>query len=208
MSNQLIDRKGFPTSQVLTVAEAQAVVNLWKQNFPGVTVITSPSMGHPFLTIAHGFPGVTHMNVNGIQMKSPLFTNALASYEIAQESDGSIHYVCAYELMWPNVSSPYGESSNVSNYVRNLWKLGMEVHSDHYHWKSDMLHPAIHHMGIDMFPVDFTARTIVAIQKLIDETDSVLTTANARGTLSIPLSNGVVNANGNGNGVGIAVGKR
>lgn len=232
MNISRLNRRVLPISSILSVEETQEVVALWSQHFPNVVVITSPEMGHSTLTITHGFPGVDHMDVNGLHMKSPLFTNALVSFEIAQSVDGTYHYASAYEVMWPNISSSSRQSSDMGNYVENLWKLGMEVHADHYHWKSDMLHPAIHHMGVDITPLDFSARTIVALQRLLQETErnlanpenrmelehemmrnaqvladtNDLTTANARGSISIPLSDGIVNVNGNGNGVGFNIG--
>lgn len=229
MNISRLNRRVLPISSILSAEETQEVVALWSQHFPNVVVITSPEMGHSTLTITHGFPGVDHMDVNGLHMKSPLFTNALASFEIAQNVDGTYHYASAYEVMWPNISNR--QPSDMENYMENLWKLGMEVHADHYHWNTDT-YPGIHHMGIDMTPLDFSARTIVALQRLLQETErnlanpenrmelehemmrntqviinnNGLTTANARGSISIPLSDGIVNVNGNGNGVGFNIG--
>ena len=171
MSSIRLNRHALPNADSITVKEAQDVVALWKQHFPNVTIITSPELGQPYLTLAHGFPGIDHMDVNGLQMKNPLFTMALASFEVAKSVNGSRHYAHAYEAMWPNISSPSRESSNMGNYVNNLWKLGMEVHADHYHWKTDMLHPAIHHMGINMTPLDFSSRTITALLALLNDTE-------------------------------------
>lgn len=150
--------------------EAQQVVALWKQNFPNVTVITSPSNGQPFLTLAHGFYGVNSMQVNGLAMKSPLFTMGLYSSEVAQDANGDSHYAHAYEMMFPNVPSLDGTLSNVGTYVQTLWDSGFEVHADHYHWKDAHLMPAIHHMGVGMTPSDFTRGTINALNVMFART--------------------------------------
>jgi len=215
MSNDRLVRNASPVRDSITVKESQDVVALWKEYFPRVTVITSPEQGQPYLTLAHGFTDVDHMDVNGLQMKSPLFTMALASFEVAKNTSAhGHHYAHAYEVMWPNVSNPSRERSNMGNYVNNLWRLGMEVHADHYHWKTDSLNPAIHHMGTSMSPLDFSSRTITALLALLNDTESnayssdVPTTANTRGSISLPNANGIVNANGNGNGMGMNVGAK
>ncbi len=156
----------YPSKPAITVAEARQVVNLFKQNFPNVVVITSPELGHPYLTLAHGFPGMGAMNVNGLQMNSPLFTMALYSSEVARGNDGRLHYAHAYEVMSPNIPSNDGSSSNIGTYVNSLWDSGLEVHSDHYHWKTAGLSPAVHHMGVDMSPIDFASRTINSLSQL------------------------------------------
>lgn len=209
-----MSNEAYPNSADLTAEEAHLIIEYWQQHFPGVRVITSPSLGHEHLTFSHGFSGVNHMNVYGLEMKSPLFTNALASFEVAEDENGISHYASAYEIMWPNINMEDIQSSTMNEYVKDLWKVGLDVHSDHYHWKSDMLHPAVHHMGIDIHPLEFSAKTVAAIQRLVSNTstdtsvdvEDVMTTANGRGTISIPRSDGIANANGNGNGAGINVG--
>lgn len=149
--------------------QTQEVVSLWSQNFPNVTVITSPEMGDTSLTLAHGMPNVTHMHVDGLKMKSPIFTMALYSSEVAIDANGVSHYAHAYEIMAKNIPSKDGSNSSMEEYTQALWQLGMKVHSDHYHWKTAELSPVIHHMGVDMTPLDFSRRTITALNRMMQK---------------------------------------
>lgn len=121
------------------------------------------------------------------QIEGMPHTIAVATYKVIQGNNGLLHYVSTYDI--------YG-LEHTNSYISNLHKLGMKVQVDN----------AVHHMGIDMSPLDFTARTIVALQRLLTTMKTVATTANTRGTVSIAQSNGIVDLNGNGNGAGINVG--
>lgn len=170
----------YPKGNTITQAEANEVVNLWKKNFPNVKVIQQPSDGSGKLTLAHGISGSNHMDVNGLKLSSPLFTMALFSTEVAPDAYGKLHYASAYEIMFPNIGTKNGQMSNMSLYKKYLNDYGLDVHSDHYHWKTNMLHPAIHHMGVDMSPLDFSQRTIFALKSMIQDTKDIVAENNTK----------------------------
>jgi hypothetical protein len=163
-----------PPNLTLTSDDVLQVKSLWESNFPNVTIITSPDLGFSgILTLSHGFDDMPFMLVNGIKYKSPLFTMALLSSEIAEDEDKNLYYAHAYEVMWVNYPNKNGTKSNVGQYVEYLWNVGLEVHSDHYHWKTAELWPAVHHTGIDITPLEFSKRTIDALKLLMRVTDEL-----------------------------------
>lgn len=164
---------------MITEAEAQQVIALWNRNFPNVTVIQHPADGSGMLTLAHSMPGMTSMDVNGLKCKSPLFTMALMSSEVAMDQNGVPHYTNAYEIMGPNVPGLNGNPSNMSLYKKYLNQNGLDVHSDHYHWKTEGLNPAIHHMGVNMSPMVFSEKTIDALKKMMADTQRLIQMHNA-----------------------------
>lgn len=154
--------------------EAEQVIALWEKNFPNVTVIQHPSDGSGMLTLAHGMKGMSFMDVNGLKCRSPLFTMALLSSEVALDQDGVPHYANAYEIMAQNVPGLSGNPSNMSLYKKYLNQNGLDVHSDHYHWKTGDLNPAIHHFGADIAPLDFSVKTIDALKKMMLDTQRLI----------------------------------
>ena len=157
----------FPKSKTITQSEANEVISLWKKNFPNVKVIQQPSDGSGKLTLAHGIAGYNYMDVNGLKLSSPLFTMALFSAEVAPDVYGKLHYASAYEIMYPNIGTKNGQMSNISLYKKYLNDYGLDVHSDHYRWKTNMLHPVINHMGVDITPLEFSNRTILALKSIL-----------------------------------------
>lgn len=160
---------------------ARQVESIWKQAFPDAAlfpVVGLPSNADGVMTLTHRHHGPL-LKINGLPSKSPLSNNALYSAECSKG-----HYLNLYEVMLPDLPGKRGQPSVGEYYVKLLHKYGLSVAGVHFHWwgnyvfdtkdgnRVDRGVAAIHHQSTKLDPVEFSRRTIKALQKvfkLIDE---------------------------------------
>jgi hypothetical protein len=164
--------------QNLNDEQSLMVQQVWKSAFPDATLL--PGFGLPsqnkknYLILTHtlGGPDPT-MILNGIPCRNPLCVNALYSAEFSmQQKEGGVGgYSNFYEIMLQDVPSTNGSPSSVSIYLQSLANYGLLIQGVHFHWLgTNFPVVAIHHVGpFGMNPIDFSQRTIQAIQDYLDQ---------------------------------------
>lgn len=174
-NRDVVDVKTMPddgTCKLMNDTIAKQVEAVWKQAFKVATmlpVLGVPSTANGVMTLTHGMDtndGMTMpmMSINGLVSKSPLANNALFSAECV---DGK--YLNLYEIMLPDMSSSDGSPSSSQIYINELGKQGLDVTATHYHWLGAKIYDndrgvtAVHHMKVGMNPIEFSNRTIAAL---------------------------------------------
>lgn len=150
----------------LTDADANQIVSLWKQSFTDAAIL--PVIGYP--SNSNGVVTITHtvghkMSINGLVSNSPLANNALYSSECTGNK-----FLNMYEIMLPDIPGTNGSPSTVQIYTRELARQGLDVAGVHFHWWGSNVAPgntlvaAIHHQNIGMTPMEFSQRTLNALE--------------------------------------------
>jgi len=146
---------------------AHAVERLWRQSFDEamlIPVIGVPSTADGVMTLTHDM-GDDLMSINGQPSRSPLANYALYSAECSQNL-----YLNLYEVMIPDIPGRHGNYSTAEFYVNRLRDLGLDVAGVHFHWwgqhvlDCDRGVIAIHHQKSGMHPLEFSRRTIAALE--------------------------------------------
>lgn len=167
----LFDRRKFTDDGPPSVNDqlARRVERVWKKAFPSASVFPElgvPSKNGGVLLLTHGMDGMPPMKINGLVMKSPLANNALYSAEVTGGK-----YMNLYEIMIPDIPGRHGDLSTAQVYIKALQDLNLEVNGTHFHWNGATVFPndknatAVHHSKADMHPMEFTIRTIMALEK-------------------------------------------
>jgi hypothetical protein len=131
------------------------------------------------------------MLVNGLPYNHPMVANALYGYEIRHRRSNSVDddngnnngaskntkkckperfVLNFYEVMLPEMDGYGTQPSATEAYTRALHDHGLVLQGDRYHWKS--MSPktfAIHHVGYDIEPDDFVARTVDALETYVHQ---------------------------------------
>lgn len=146
------------------------VERVWKEAFPDAAFLpcASNSQAHVY---THTL-GPPNMKINGLVSNSPLANNALYSWEVASTEDKKVaKYLNLYEVMIVDIPGRNGFPSTVELYTCLLEKkFDLKVNGKHYHWEGAFMNEkatliaAIHHSAIDVHPIDFSRRTIAALQ--------------------------------------------
>ncbi len=152
-------------------ALARQVEAEWKATYPDSTLLPGfglPSQNNGVAFLTHTFaPFMTELlYINQLPSVSVLSNNALYSFE-------SVDGVCLnlYEAMIPDFPGPNGERSTVQIYLDALARLGLDGAGAHFHWTGqtmnigEVLVAAIHHQSSALAPLEFTRRTIIALQE-------------------------------------------
>jgi len=135
----------------------------WQKVFPDAVILIQTA---DVIVITHTMGDGILMKINGLESKSPLSNNALYSFECAGGN-----YLNLYEVMVPDIPDVEGDASTAQIYVGALRDNGLDVAGIHFHWwgsevyEEDKGVTAIHHQKYRMNPVEFSKRTIAAIQK-------------------------------------------
>jgi len=143
---------------------ARRVENIWKRNIKSSSILFLPSNDEGVATLTHTVD-LMPMKINGLSSNSPLANNALYSFE---QSNGK--YINLYEVMLPDIPGKNGELSTVQHYVKSLEMYGLNVSGNHFHWTGATMYQndrgvlAIHHCNIDMDPIEFSQRTLKALE--------------------------------------------
>ena len=71
--------------------------------------------------------------------------------------------------MLPDIPGKKGQKSTVQYYIDRLEKLGISVSASHYHWTGvgDPFMLAIHSYSQKLSPLDFTQRTLKALNETL-----------------------------------------
>ena len=155
------------TSGGLTNGFAGQVVNIWKRKIMNSSILFQPSNTKGVAVITHHLDE-NLMKINSLPSHSPLANNALYSFEI---SGGK--YINLYEVMIPDIPGKNGEISTVQHYVKMLELSGLNVSGNHFHWTGSTMFPedrgviAVHHTNIGMNPVEFSGRTLRALESTL-----------------------------------------
>ena len=147
--------------QVAALVQAE-----WKKVFSDASlfpVIGLPSNNKGVMTLTHTMgPGSPPLMINGLPSNSPLANNALYSSEVSRG-----RYINLYEIMLPEIPGSNGEPSATQRYVNAAQRLGIDVAGNHYHWTGAKMMgyfpTAVHTQQIGMDPIEFTRRTIIAL---------------------------------------------
>jgi hypothetical protein len=161
----------IPPNSVLSDADALQVQELWKQSFPDAAVL--PVIGFPsnsggVITLTHSMGDGQLLKINGLPSKSPLSNNALYSSEI---SEGQ--YLNLYEIMIPDYPGTAGRISSAQVYINALHDVGLDVAGVHFHWNgaymdaADKNVVAVHHQNVGLTPLEFSQRTIRALNTVM-----------------------------------------
>jgi len=149
---------------VFTDEMARDVEALWKEAFPDATLLPGiglPSQSNGVMTLTHTDGSGNLLKINGLSSRSPLSNNALFSSEC---SEGK--FINLYEIMLPDTPGSQGQESSSQFYVRKLAEQGLSVAGVHFHWWGTGGVAAIHHqMTTEMAPMEFSRRTIAALQE-------------------------------------------
>jgi len=147
---------------------AEKLLKKWRKVFPDAIIF--PCVGYP--SKANGVVTITHtmcnkdLKINGLPSKSPLANNALYSAECSKGK-----YLNLYEIMIPDIPGKCGEPSTAEIYVNALRDNCLDVNGVHFHWfgahlvDGDRGIIAVHHTKIGMNPIEFTCRTLKALEK-------------------------------------------
>lgn len=158
----------------LTDQQARGVENLWKQSFPDATllpVIGLPSNDNGVLTLTHTLGLGKVLKIDGLPSLSPLSNNALYS---AENINGLT--LNLYEILIPDIPGHRGNRSTAQIYVQALNDQGLSVSGVHYHWTGEAVFEneptdhgvaAVHHQNYGLDPLEFSRRTIAALQTVI-----------------------------------------
>jgi hypothetical protein len=173
------------TCKLMNDTVAKTVESIWKTAFPSASilpVIGMPSTGNGVMTLIHGMDlgdskiPMPLLKINGLISKSALANNALYSVECSGGGGGNPSvYLNLYEIMLPDIPGTNGAKSTAQIYINELAKAGLDVTAAHYHWTGAGVFPndkgvtAVHHMGIDIDPIDFSDRTIAALRVAMAE---------------------------------------
>lgn len=157
---------------VLTDTAAKQIEAVWKQYFKDASIL--PVIGYPsykkagVMTLTHSMGGPL-MTIDGLESKSPLSNNALYSVECV---DGV--YLNLYEIMLPEIPGVSGSLSTSETYKKELFKRGIVVQGDHYHWngatilEADKGVTAIHSKAVGMNPIQFAHANGQALSAVMD----------------------------------------
>ncbi len=149
---------------------ALQVEALWKESYPDATllpVIGLPSNSGGVLALTHTLGTGKLLKINGLPSKSPLANNALYTAECSAGV-----YLNLYEILIPDVPGLHGEISTGQVYVNTLRDNGLDVAGVHYHWGENHVYEfgridknviAVHHQSSSFDPLEFTRRTIIAL---------------------------------------------
>ena len=148
---------------------AEKVTNIWKRSFPDamlLPVIGFPSNNNNKLAVLTHTMGDDHlMKINGLTSLSALANNALYSFECSRGN-----FINLYEAMIPDIPGCAEIPSTAQIYMNALRDSGLNVSASHFHWWGSEVYPedrgvwAIHHEAIDMDPVEFSKKTIKALE--------------------------------------------
>jgi hypothetical protein len=158
----------------LTDATAKQVEALWKRAFSDATLfpgIGLPSQDNGVAFLTHTLELGKVMKINGLPSSSPVAANSLYS---AEKINGKTFNI--YEAQIPDIPGKNGRDSTAQIYVKALIENGLTPSGSHFHWTGEYFFDgrvrdhnvaAIHHQEYDMSAVDFTERTIRALQTAV-----------------------------------------
>lgn len=151
-------------------AIAMNVVAEWQKTFPDAAAL--PGIGLPSQSKSKSVLTMTHtmganyppLTINGLPSQSPLANNALLSAEITQNT-----FLNLYEIMIPDIPGTMGAPSSGEIYTEFLWRNGIRVEGDHYHWKGSRMMGyfplAIHSEAVGMHPLAFARIQAAALRE-------------------------------------------
>ena len=174
---------------------AKQVEVIWKQNFSDASllpVIGLPSNGNGVATLIHTMGPSMGMTIDGYVSKSPLANAGLYSFEC----NGNGKFINLYEVMVPD--PVIGGKSAAQVYVNALRDNGLDVAGVHFHWLGGYSSGAVsgknviavHHQSVgDLDPVDFSDKTIAALQTYMNFVTGKPNAANASAANKNNLTN-------------------
>jgi len=156
---------------------AHDVLGFWQTNFPFASFLQGaeqPTIDNGVLVISHDIrrsssDHLSKMVINGLMSNSPLANAALFSSECINGT-----WLHLYEAMLPDIPGEAGEPSTAEIYVGALRDYGLDVAGVHFHWwgstmmQADKGVIAIHHQKTGLSPLDFSNRTIMALNLALD----------------------------------------
>jgi len=108
------------------------------------------------------------MTINVLPCRSPLCANGLLSGEWVGD-----RWLNLYEIMLMDLPDERTGVSTVQFYVKELGRQGLDVAGFHFHWSGAPGVLAIHRQNIGMDPMEFSERTLDALNAALSNLKQV-----------------------------------